>query len=200
MTSDAIDPDFEPPRERVLTFDANTHARTSVATGAAASEAPTADMAFEGPDEFAQALRLALRHVEATGARRMCWCDPDFAAWPLGAADWVETLTRWARSGSRELVMVAASYAIIERECPRFVAWRRDFAHVVQCLTPEESLTLELPMLWVDSADQAIRVFDREHLRGRAGFDRADRQRAREEFDAIAQRGAAGFATSTPGL
>jgi hypothetical protein len=57
-----------------------------------------------------------------------------------------------------------------------------------------------LPTLWIDSADQAIRVFDREHLaRPRRLRSRRSATRA-EEFDAIAQRGAAGFATSTPGL
>jgi hypothetical protein len=130
MTSDAIDPDFDPPRERVRTFDANAHARTLLGDGRRGRRGPTADMAFEGAEGFAQALRLALRHVESHRRAPHVLVRCDFAAWPLGAADWVERLTRWARSGSRELVMVAASYSIIERDCPRFVAWRRDFAHV----------------------------------------------------------------------
>lgn len=130
----------------------------------------------------------------------MCWCDDDFAAWPLGEADWLEMLLRWARLPGRELVMVASDYRAIERLHPRFVAWRRDWAHVVQCLVPEETRTDALPTLWVDSAEQAVRVFDREHWRGRAGFDRVDRQLAREEFDAIAQRASPGFATVTLGL
>jgi len=70
----------------------------------------------------------------------------------------------------------------------------------VQCLVPDDSHTAELPTLWIDSDDQALRVFDAEHLRGRLGFDRVDRQRAREDFDAISQRAGPGFAAATLGL
>jgi len=65
---------------------------------------------------------------------------------------------------------------------------------------PEETRAVPLPTIWTDSADQALRVFDREHWRGRAGFDRVDRQCAREEFDAIAQRAGPGFSAATLGL
>jgi hypothetical protein len=197
MTNDAIDADFGPPLARTLAFDASVPARAGFAQGEAAA---TVDVAFEGSAGFAAALMQALRHAHAVSARRLCWCDADFAAWPLGDAEWVDLLTRWARAGRRELVMVATGYEAVARLHPRFVAWRRDFAHVVSCLVPEESLTTQLPSLWIDSADQVLRVFDREHWRGRAGFERVDRQHAREEFDAIAQRATAAFATVTLGL
>jgi len=155
---------------------------------------------FEGPVELAQALRDALAHAGEQGTRRLCWCDENFAAWPIGEAQWIDQLTRWARAGGRELVMVARDYAVIERRHPRFAAWRRDWAHVIQCLLPDETRTEALPTLWIDSSDQALRVFDSEHLRGRIGFDRVDRQRAREDFDAISQRAGPGFAAATLGL
>ena len=155
---------------------------------------------FEGPVELAQALRDALAHATEQGTRRLCWCDENFGAWPIGEADWIAHLTRWARAGGRELVMVARDYAVIERRHPRFAAWRRDWAHVIQCLLPDETRTEALPTLWIDSGDQALRVFDSEHLRGRLGFDRVDRQRAREDFDAISQRAGPGFAAATLGL
>jgi len=133
--------------------------------------------AFEGAPEFAQALRDAMAHAVERGTRRLCWCDEDFASWPVGEAAWVDQLTRWAHLPGRELVMIARDWAVVERRHPRFVQWRRDWAHVVQCL-----------------------VFDAEHLRGRIGFDRVDRQRAREDFDAISQRAGPGFAAATLGL
>jgi len=102
--------------------------------------------AFEGAPEFAQALRDAMAHAVERGTRRLCWCDEDFASWPVGEAAWVDQLTRWAHLPGREL------------------------------------------------------VFDAEHLRGRIGFDRVDRQRAREDFDAISQRAGPGFAAATLGL
>ena len=155
---------------------------------------------FEGPVEMAQALRGALAQAVEQSTRRLCWCDEDFAAWPLGDAEWIAQLTQWARVGGRELVLIARDYAIIERRHPRFAAWRRDWSHVIQCLVPEESRTEPLPTVWIDSDDHALRVFDREHLRGRVGVDRVDRQRAREDFDAISQRASPGFSATTLGL
>ncbi len=169
-------------------------------TGLPQASGAVGGQAFEGPVEIAQALRGALAQAVEQSTRRLCWCDEDFAAWPIGEAEWIAQLTRWARAGGRELVMVARDYAVIERRHARFAAWRRDWSHVIQCLVPEETHTEMLPTLWVDSSDQALRVFDREHLRGRVGFDRVDRQRAREDFDAISQRAEPGFSATTLGL
>jgi hypothetical protein len=169
-------------------------------SGLPAAKAASGGHAFEGSVEFAQALQGALAHASEHGTRRICWCDDDFATWPLGDAEWVDQLTRWARVTGRELVMVARDYSVIERRHPRFAVWRRDWAHVIQCMVPDETRTAALPTLWIDSDDQALRVFDSDHLRGRIGFDRVDRQRAREDFDAILQRASPGFAAVTLGL
>jgi hypothetical protein len=157
-------------------------------------------MAFEGMAEFARAVQEAMAQAGECGTRRLCWCDEDFAAWPLGDARWVDNLIRWARNPGRELVMIARDWSVVERRHPRFVNWRRDWAHVVQCLVPDETRTAPLPTLWIDSDEQAIRVFDHAYWRGRAGFDRIDRQRAREDFDAVLQRAGPGFSAVTLGL
>ena len=86
-------------------------------------------------------LRDAMAHAGEHGTRRLCWCDEDFAAWPVGEAEWLAQLTRWARVTGRELVMIARDWPVIERRHPRFVAWRRDWAHVIQCLVPDEART-----------------------------------------------------------
>ena len=169
-------------------------------TGLPRARAAGGGQGFEGPVDFAQALRAAMARASTGQTRRICWCDEDFVAWPIGEAEWLSQLTHWARIGGRELVMIARDYTLLERRHPRFVMWRRDWAHVIQCLVPEETRIEALPTLWIDSDDQAMRVFDREHLRGRIGFDRVDRQRAREDFDAISQRANPGFAAVTLGL
>ena len=155
---------------------------------------------FEGSAEFAQALKDAMAHASERATRRLCWCDEDFAHWPIGDADWVSQLTRWAKVSGRELVMISRDWTVIERRHPRFAVWRRDWSHVVQCMEPDETRVEPLPTLWIDSDDQALRVFDRDHLRGRIGFDRVDRQRAREDFDAVLQRAGPGFSAVTLGL
>jgi hypothetical protein len=169
-------------------------------SGLPGAKAAGGGQAFEGSVEFVQAVQGAMAHANERGTRRICWCDEDFANWPLGEAEWVDQLTRWARVPGRELVMVARDYTVIERRHPRFAVWRRDWSHVIQCLVPDETRTAALPTLWIDSDDQALRVFDSDHLRGRIGFDRVDRQRAREDFDAILQRASPGFAAVTLGL
>lgn len=169
-------------------------------TGLPDAKGAAGGRAFEGAPEFARALRDAMVNASEHGTRRLCWCDEDFASWPLGDAEWIDMLTHWSRQPGRELVMIACDWAVVERRHPRFVTWRRDWAHVVQCLLPDEAHTAGLPTIWIDSDDQALRVFDTEHLRGRLGFDRVDRQRAREDFDALSQRASPGFAAATLGL
>jgi hypothetical protein len=168
--------------------------------GLAAARAATGGTAFEGSVEFARALYQAMGHASEKATRRLCWCDDDFANWPLGEPEWIALLTHWARVSGRELVMIARDWSVIEHRHPRFATWRRDWSHVIQCLDPDEARTAPLPTVWIDSDDQVLRVFDPEHWRGRAGFDRVDRQRAREDFDAISQRGSPGFAAVTLGL
>ena len=169
-------------------------------TGLRDAKAAAGGRAFEGAPEFARALRDAMVNASEHGTRRLCWCDEDFANWPLGDAEWVDMLTHWSRRPGRELVMIARDWVVVERRHPRFVTWRRDWSHVVQCLVPDEAHTAGLPTIWIDGDDQALRVFDAEHLRGRLGFDRVDRQRAREDFDAISQRASPGFSAVTLGL
>ena len=82
-------------------------------TGLRDARPPTGGRGFEGPVECAQALRDAMMHAGEQSTRRLCWCDEDFAAWPIGEADWIEQLTRWARVGGRELVMVARDWSVI---------------------------------------------------------------------------------------
>lgn len=169
-------------------------------TGLREATATSGGRAFEGSVEFAQALKEAMAHASERSTRRLCWCDEDFASWPIGEPDWVAQLTRWAKVTGREIVMIARDWSVIERRHPRFAAWRRDWSHIIQCLEPDETRTEPLPTLWIDSDDQALRVFDRDHLRGRIGFDRVDRQQAREDFDAISQRAGPGFSAVTLGL
>ena len=73
----------------------------------AATGAPDGLGAFEGAPAFGRMLVLALRRAADDSARCLRWCDPDFAQWPLGEPAFVDLLTRWARGGARELVMIA---------------------------------------------------------------------------------------------
>ena len=155
---------------------------------------------FDSPASFADAVQRVLRHADERGARQLRWCDQDFAAWPLNDTGFLDVLTHWARGPGRQLQMVAATYDEVRRRHPRFVRWRQNFGHVMTCLVPGEPAEEPLPTLWLDACDQVVRVFDRDHWRGRVGADRIDRQVAREMLDAISQRGTPGFEGTTLGL
>jgi len=156
--------------------------------------------AFDSAPTFADAIRRAMRHADERGARVLRWCDDDFAEWPLDDPEFLDHLTHWARGAARELHLVAANYDVVRRRHARFTRWRQDFGHVITCLEPGEKHEDPLPTLWLDNADQVVRVFDRERWRGRVGADRVDRQLAREMLDAITQRGTPAFGATTLGL
>ena len=84
--------------------------------------------------EFHGALRRAFEALRQQGAREVWLCDEDFADWPLGERAIVELLTQWAGS-SRKLTLIARNFDEVARRHPRWVAWRRDWSHIVSCRT-----------------------------------------------------------------
>ncbi|MEP7099141.1 MAG: hypothetical protein ABI781_01445, partial [Burkholderiales bacterium] len=84
--------------------------------------------------EFHAALRHAFEQLASVGAREVWLCDEDFADWPLGERAIVELLTQWAAS-SRKLTLVARHFDEVARRHARWVAWRRDWSHIVSCRT-----------------------------------------------------------------
>ena len=167
---------------------------------AADPQGPPAEGRFDSATGFAECIRTLMTQAAADGARRIEWCDADYLEWPIGEPAFIDTLTRWARAGGRELVMVGVDFDAVRRRHPRFAQWRSDWAHAISCLLPDEGLRDELPTLWLDTSARVLRVFDRERWRGRMGADRLDRQRAREAFDALSQRAVPSFSSTTLGL
>ena len=86
----------------------------------------------QGREAFRQAVRDALACAAEQGWPELIVSDPDYSDWPLGEAGVVASLYRWARPG-RQFTMLAGSYGAIERLHPRFVPWRRDMAHLINC-------------------------------------------------------------------
>jgi len=157
--------------------------------------------AFQGQAGFEDAVRALIEQAAAQGAHQLSWCDPDFLAWPLGSAEVVVALTRWAVGpGERQLLMVCASAERLFIRHPRFARWQADFAHRVRVLCPEESLRADLPTLWADSFGQVLQVFDRDRQRGRTGATRQERQRVQERIDALAQRAEPSVSNTILGL
>jgi len=149
--------------------------------------------------EFHAALRTAFGTLAQHGAREVWLCDEDFADWPLGERATIELLTQWA-AASRKLTLVARHFDEVARRHPRWVAWRRDWSHIVSCRTNTELATGEFPTVLLGLGTVSVRLSDNAHHRGRLSHEKADEVHCKEQIDAVLQRSEEAFPASTTGL
>ncbi|MGC9163475.1 MAG: hypothetical protein ACP5F9_08005 [Thiomonas sp.] len=86
----------------------------------------------------------------------MSWFSADFSAWPLQQARFIQQLQHWSLRDLKRpaaLRMLAVDWSHLSRHQARFSAWRRDFAHLVECrqLAQRQAQGLE-EMLWTPQA------------------------------------------------
>jgi hypothetical protein len=159
--------------------------------------------AFEGRAQFQRALTDALCWAGQAGCRELQAWDASFVDWPLSEPSVMAALTAWAQHG-RQLHLLALQYDALTRRHPRFVRWRRDFAHCVtaHAVEPEAGLASapESLLLAGPEANLSVRLNDRNLWRGEVSLDAAARVRGLEWFDALAQRSSPSFAPTTLGL
>ncbi|RZT97882.1 hypothetical protein [Rivibacter subsaxonicus] len=166
---------------------------------------PAAPQALEDTElidsrvDFHAAIRAALQEASDAGASELWLCDPDFSGWPLGERSIVELLAGWIDS-RRRLTLVAAHYDWLALNAPRFIAWRRQWSHVVDCLIAHVDDAPRLPslLLWPDHLQ--LRLSDAERMRGRSSRSATDLTASAELIDAAVQRAEGNFAATTLGL
>lgn len=149
--------------------------------------------------EFHDALREAFDFVAEQGCREVFIADPSFADWPLGERAVIESLTRWAYA-HRKLIVLAESFDDFQRRHPRWVEWRRQWAHVVECRAVSSDDAGQLKGLFLAPGLLTLRVLDPEHYRASLSFDPVDSTRVRDGFDALLQRSEEAFPATTLGL
>ena len=149
--------------------------------------------------EFQTALRQAFAEAAAAGSRELWLSDIDFADWPLGERDVIESLSQWAAS-SRKLMLVANHFDAVARYHPRWVTWRRQWSHIVSCRTNTEVEAAEIPSLLIAVGTVSVRLSDVVHHRGRVAHDRAEELRCKELIDAVLQRSEEAFPATSTGL
>lgn len=159
---------------------------------------------FAGRAEFQRLLVETVVWSCEQGYREFHAWDANFVDWPLSDGAVLAALTAWAGAG-RQLHLLALQYDDLARRHPRFVRWRRDFAHCVTARAVEPELRLEAApqsLLLVTGTQGVLnmRLFDRHLWRGELNLDPADRLRGLEWFDALAQRSSESFAPTTLGL
>lgn len=165
----------------------------------ARSAVSPATLPFLGRGEFQATWRLALARIAEQGCRALWFCDSDYADWPLGERATVDALTTWAMS-HRRLVVLAAQFDTLQRQHPRWVAWRRQWAHVVQCRQVEDADAAAIPTMVLAPGVLSLRVHDPLGFRGRLSFMRAEEVRDGDDLDAFLQRSHEAFPATHLGL
>jgi hypothetical protein len=137
--------------------------------------------------EFIALARQLLCALDGASGRDITLVDLDFSPWPLDDAAVVEALTRWVQLPGRRLHLIGSRFDLIERRQARFAAWRKPFAHAVECMTPTELEPSDVPALLMLDAG-CLELLDRERWQGRWSADRRAWVLQRERVDALVQR------------
>jgi hypothetical protein len=154
---------------------------------------------FDSWTEFEALVQHFFAEAVQVQAPEIWISDPDFSRWPLGQMAVVESLAQWARA-PRKLTLLASDYAPLAQRHPRWVAWRRQWAHVVECKTPHASERLEVPTLLIAPGRVSIQRFPGVRCRGKVSRQDLDIQACSEEFDALLQRSVDSFPATVLGL
>ena len=156
------------------------------------------DGRFHGPGEFAEVIRQAFKAAAVQGWRDIIMSDATFESWPLGERAVVQPLQDWAKTG-RTLTVLARNYDEVSRRHPRFVTWRRTWAHLVVCRANSYVANDDFPSaVW--SAGWACQRLDLVRSTGIAGTEPARRIAIKERLNECLRRSAASFPATTLGL
>lgn len=158
---------------------------------------PAADR-IDGRSAFTGALRHALSMAANGRARELCLVDPDFEAWPLEDAVVLGALAAWARKPKRRLLMIASRFDHLSGRSPRFTAWRRSWAHVVECRATDVERS-QVPTLLLAGV-HSLHLADRLQWRGHWLEDDSEIGAWREVVDVLVQRSEVDFPANTLGL
>jgi hypothetical protein len=96
--------------------------------------------------------------------------------------------------------MLASTFDEIVRRHARWIDWRRQWSHVVECRSLEEIEIQQVPTLLLAPGVVTVRIFDTVHHRGSVSHDPADAIRCRELIDTLCQRSSEAFPSTTLGL
>lgn len=94
--------------------------------------APLTLGSLQGRIAFEEAVRVSIEQAARRGWEQLCLMDSDFADWPLGERRIQEALLSWSRKG-RRMVIMATNFDCLIATHHRFVNWRRQWAHIIEC-------------------------------------------------------------------
>lgn len=159
---------------------------------------PLLQGAFSGPVAFAQLLRDALAIAAQQGWGEMVWSDPTFEDWPLRERVVIQSLNDWAHGG-RRLVLIARNYDAVRLLHPRFVSWRVQWDHIVECRVCKSVDASEFPSALL-GPHWSMRRLDLVRNTGMAGYEPQRRVQLKEALDECRRQSAPGFPATILGL
>ena len=110
----------------------------------------------------------------------------------------VQLAVRWARLPKRRLLVIAGRFDDVPRRFPQFTAWRRAWAHVVECRATDVEAS-QIPSLLL-AGPHSLQLADRLHWRGHWLGDDSEISAWHEVVDALVQRSEVDFPANTLGL
>ena len=153
---------------------------------------------FAGREEFRQRVRDALACAARDGWPQIILSDATFEDWPLGESAVAQSLQAWAKSG-RQLTMLAFRYDEVTRHHARFVNWRIQWSHIIECRRCTAVDAAGFPSaIW--SPAWVMRRLDPEHSTGVSGSEPDRRVLLREDLEACLRQSSSGFPATTLGL
>jgi hypothetical protein len=154
---------------------------------------------FDTHAGFVLALQGLVQAALERRLRRLVLVDPSFADWPLESALLLDPLTAFVRLPGRQVLLLGRGFEGLRRSSPRFVTWRRTWAHAVQAARPEDD-ELELPTCVLADRSLGLWVREREKWSGVLRVDEPDVARWALETDALTQRARPDFPPYILGL
>ncbi len=162
----------------------------------AASDVPVIDSRAG----FAQAVHWGFHTAIGQGARRLLCVGDNLADWPLDEPQLLQTLAAWLRLPQRRLVLLARNFDDMPRRCPRFNAWRANFAHAIEAWQPPPERARDLPTVLTGDGVISVQLVDQLHWRGRVSVERRTAHQWCEEIDAVLQQSERAYSVQTLGL
>lgn len=167
-------------------------------SGSPAPRAALPEGRLEGRGLFADLVRQAFAAAAQEGWPRMLLCDADFADWPLGEREVVESLHAWSARG-RTMQLLARDFTPLRERHPRFVQWRVTWSHLVEAHACVHAPAADLPSVLWSPAWSLHRI---DPLHGTMVASRRADQRValQEALQGWWQKGSPAFPASTLGL
>jgi peptidyl-tRNA hydrolase len=153
---------------------------------------------FSGRTDFQQLIRSALAQAAKEGWREMVWFDLNYADWPLGERSVEASLQAWSETG-RKLTIVAKRFDTLIATHHRFVAWRKQWSHIIEARGVTSASDEEFPSL-ILSPTWAMQRLQPALCKGVAGYEpkrRVDLRELTQEWLAISSPS---FPSTTLGL